>query len=157
MTDVVRMLAVVMVAVCLVPAGAHLAEMPHKLALSPADYMIVQRIYAGWALFGVALVSALVLTLMLAVLEWRMRAARWLALGAFLGLAITQGIFWAYTYPMNRLTRNWTSMPPDIEMARWQWEVSHAVNAGITLLVLVLIVAAVMVGVRADNRRDRRT
>lgn len=148
MTDVVRMLAVVAVAICLVPAGAHLAEMPHKLALSPADYMIVQRIYAGWAFFGIAIVAALVLTLSLAVIEWRTRWARWLALGSFLCLAATQAIFWIYTYPMNRLTRNWTTAPPDIATARWQWEMSHAVNAGITLLALILIVAAVVTGGR---------
>lgn len=156
MTDVVRLLAVVMVAVCLVPAGAHLAAMHNKLALSPADYMIVQRIYAGWAFFGLAIMAALVLTLVLAVLEWRVRTARWLALLSFLCLVATQAIFWVYTYPMNRLTRSWNTTPTDLETVRFQWEASHAVNAGITLLALVLIVAALVVGARADKGRDSR-
>ena len=61
-TEAVQLLAVLLVAVCLVPAGAHLFELPHKMALPPAPYMTVQGIYAGWALFGIPIAIALVLT-----------------------------------------------------------------------------------------------
>lgn len=39
---------IVAISLCLVPMGAHLVEMSIGLTLSPAEYMIVQRIYAGW-------------------------------------------------------------------------------------------------------------
>src|SRR4051812_4593517 len=35
--DFVRLLAIVFVAICLVAAGAHLAELPNKIALAPGE------------------------------------------------------------------------------------------------------------------------
>src|SRR5215472_7536964 len=51
----VRALAVISVAVCLIPAGAHFFELANKMSLSTADYMTTQKIYAGWSFFGVAM------------------------------------------------------------------------------------------------------
>jgi hypothetical protein len=48
----VGLLAVVSVAMCLVPAGAHFFELANKMSMSPPDYMTVQKIYAGWSFFG---------------------------------------------------------------------------------------------------------
>ena len=69
---------------------------------------------------------------------------------SFLSILVTQAVFWTYTYPINSLTRNWTVTPDNLEAARRQWEYSHAVNAGITLLSLVLIIAAVLAGKAQD-------
>jgi hypothetical protein len=74
-TDAVWLLALVSVGICLVPAGAHLFELPNKIGLPPDQYMIVQRIYAGWALFGVPIVAALALTLAHAAMVRSSRAA----------------------------------------------------------------------------------
>src|SRR5215472_12000800 len=52
----VRLLAVVSVAVCLIPAGAHFFELANKMSLSTAEYMTTQKIYAGWSFFGVAII-----------------------------------------------------------------------------------------------------
>jgi len=144
-----RFLAVLAVAICLIPSGAHFFEMFAKLKLSPQDYMTAQGIYAGWAFFGIAIYGAMLLTLALAYLS-RGRERR-LAGGAFLALVATQGVFWAYTQPMNALTQNWTRMPPDLEAARRQWEYSHAANFGITLVAFLLVLGAVL----ADTPRDR--
>ena len=46
------------VALALVPAGAHLAELPHKFRLAAPDYLVVQQLYAGWSLFGVVVSGA---------------------------------------------------------------------------------------------------
>ena len=46
--------AVVFVALALVPAGAHLSELANKVTLPPDQYLVVQQIYRGWALFGIA-------------------------------------------------------------------------------------------------------
>jgi hypothetical protein len=141
-TDLVGVLAILAVAICLVPAGAHLAELPNKMALPASAYMTVQTIYAGWALFGIPIFAALGLTLAYTVVAWRHRSARWLALLAFLALAATQAVFWTWTYPMNVLTQNWTVTPADLDAARRQWEYSHAVNAVITFAALVLVTLA---------------
>jgi hypothetical protein len=45
--DVVRLFAIVFIAICLVPAGGHLAEIPNKIALPPGKYMIVQKFTAA--------------------------------------------------------------------------------------------------------------
>jgi hypothetical protein len=149
--DILGVLALVFVAVCLAPAGAHLAEMPNKLALSAADYMVVQQIYRGWALFGIPIFTALALSLAYAIAVWRHPPARRLALLAFLALAATQAVFWTWTYPMNVLTQNWTVTPADLDAARRQWEYSHAVNAVITFAALVLVTLAVVRRRNADG------
>ena len=144
-------LAILAVAVCLIPAGAHLFEMRNKMALSPDSYMTVQAIYAGWALFGIAILAAIVLTLWHTVLIWRLPRGRWLSLVAFLLIASTQAIFWTFTYPMNVLTENWTVMPPDLEAARQQWEYSHAASAVLTALALLAIVVGVIAAARESG------
>ncbi len=149
--DMIRLLAILSVAICLVPAGAHFFEMYNKLKLAPADYMTVQTIYTGWALFGIAVFAALALTLGHTIMMWRAPFARWLSLLAFLSILATQVIFWTYTYPMNALTQQWTVMPPDLQAARLQWEYSHAVNFGLTLLALIFIAAAALVGSHGER------
>ena len=98
---VVRVLALVSIALYLVPTGTHLFELENKLAMSPADYMTVQRVYQGWALFGIVVLAAMALTLLHAILRRRARATFILSLSAFLSLLVTQAIFWVFTYPMN--------------------------------------------------------
>src|SRR3546814_1785599 len=65
---VMQFLAIVFPALALVPAGAHLFELPAKISLTREDYFIVQAIYSGWALFGFVLVSAITANLVLTVM-----------------------------------------------------------------------------------------
>ena len=139
----VGVLAVAAVAIYLVPVGAHLLELPNKIGLPPEQYMIVQRVYSGWALFGIAIVAALVLTLWHAWLVRSSPRAFKLALAAFACLAATQAIFWTLTYPVNVASANWTSMPADFEAARRQWEYSHAASAILTLAAFLAILLSV--------------
>jgi hypothetical protein len=39
-----RLLAILLVAICLIPTGAHLFEMASEMSLPPTEYMTVQRI-----------------------------------------------------------------------------------------------------------------
>src|SRR5215813_11078981 len=133
----VRLLAVISVALCLIPAGAHFFELANKMSLSTADYMTTQKIYAGWSFFGVAIIAATIFTLMHTLMVRAQRAAFFLSLTALLCLGATQGNFWTFTYPMNVATNNWTISPQDFEAARRQWEYSHAVNAVLTFVALV--------------------
>ena len=55
----VQFLAILFMALALVPGGAHLFELPNKIGLGEDAYFAVQQIYAGWALFGIVLFGAL--------------------------------------------------------------------------------------------------
>ena len=61
-------------------------------------------------------------------------------MAALLALAATQGVFWAFTYPVNVATRFWTVSPDVFETARRQWEYSHAISAVLTFVAFVAIV-----------------
>ena len=135
----VRLLAVISVAICLIPAGAHFFELVNKMSLSTAEYMTTQKIYAGWSFFGVAIITATVFTLTHTLMVRAKRTAFLLSLTALLCLGATQVIFWTFTYPMNVATNNWTITPQDFEAARRQWEYSHAVNAVLTFVALLTI------------------
>lgn len=150
-TDTIRLLTVLAVGICLIPAGAHLFELPNKIGLPAEQYMIVQRIYAGWALFGVPIAAALLLTLAHTVLVRDEPIAFRLSLAAFALIALTQVIFWTFTYPMNVESQNWTAMPENFEVARRQWEYSHAVNALLTLGAFVAITVAAVAGRRGPK------
>src|SRR6516225_1254824 len=135
----VRLLAVISVVLCLIPAGAHFFELVNKMSLSTADYMTTQKIYAGWTSFGVAIIAAIVFTLTHTLMVRAKRTAFLLSLTALLCIGATQVIFWTFTYPMNVATNNWTITPQDFETARRQWEYSHAVNAVLAFVALVTI------------------
>jgi hypothetical protein len=69
------------------------------------------------------------------------RTAFLLSLTSVLWLAATQMIFWAFIYPMNVASNNWTVTPENFEAAQRQWEYSHAVNAMITFVAFVAIIS----------------
>jgi hypothetical protein len=141
----VRLLAIVSVALYLVPTGAHLFELAGKMALSPADYMLVQGLYRDWALFGIVIFAALLLTLLHAILRREERIILFLSFSSFFCLVATQVIFWVFTYPMNVASGNWTVTPEHFEMARRQWEYSHAASAVLTFLALIAITSSAVI------------
>jgi hypothetical protein len=136
--------AIVLIALALVPAGAHLAELPNKIGLDQEAYFIVQNIYRGWALFGIALFGALTANLALAIMLRQQRAPFWLALLAFLLVAATLAIFFIWTYPANQATSNWTVVPANWQQLRTTWEYAHATNAVLTFLALCAVTWSVL-------------
>jgi hypothetical protein len=147
----VRLGTIVMVAFCLVPAAAHFFELANKMFLSPAEYMTVQKIYAGWSFFGIPIITALLLTSIHTFMVRNSRPACMLSLSTALCLAATQVVFWKFTYPISAATNNWTATPEDFDAARRQWEYSHAVNAALTFAAFVAITLSVL----ADGREVR--
>ena len=145
-TRALQIAAVLSVAIYLVPLGAHLFEMPAKMQLTPAEYMTVQRIYAGWAWFAILIMAALVLALWHTFLVRGSGAPFVYSLLSFLALAATQALFWMFTYPMNVASRNWTVMPEPFEAARMSWEYSHAANALLTFMALVFLLLGIVRG-----------
>jgi hypothetical protein len=137
-------LSLAFVALALVPTGAHLAELGHKMTLSATDYLVVQRLYRGWALFGIVVVGALISTAGLVVVFRAEPRTFALALTAFLCVLATQVVFWVFTQPVNRVTHNWTDLPANWGHLRAQWEYSHAASAVLNVVALFSLLLAVV-------------
>jgi hypothetical protein len=136
--------ALLFAALALVPSGAHLAELPNKVHLSREAYLTVQQIYRGWALFGIVVIGALLSTLALTITVRRSGPPFGLAVLALACLIWTQIIFWTVTFPANRATENWTTLPSNWTDLRARWEYSHAAAAGLNLIAFVAIALAVL-------------
>jgi uncharacterized membrane protein len=144
----IRFLSVILTALALVPAGAHLFELPSKLGLSQEQYFTVQRLYRCWALFGIVLLGAIGANLVHAILIRDDPHAFWLALLAFLLMVGSLVIFFIWTYPANQATSNWTVAPVNWVSLRKQWEFSHAANAVTTFLALCAVTTSLLVTMR---------
>jgi len=137
---VVQFTAIVLTALALVPAGAHLLEMPAKLALPREEYFAVQAIYRGWALLGFVLIGAVVANVVLTVMLHGRGLHFALACTAFLLVTATLAVFFAGAFPANQATQNWTVTPSEWRELRLQWEYGHAINAVLTFLALCALV-----------------
>jgi hypothetical protein len=140
-----QVIAVVLVALCLVPTGAHLLEMPGKMAMGKDAYFATQLIYNGWALFGIVEAAAIVATLLVAWIERGQPMAMGFA-AASAGLIVASLVaFFSLTYPGNVATSNWTVAPDNWEGLRHNWEVGHATGAVLTFLSLLAATISVVV------------
>ena len=128
---ILKFLAIILGLLALVPGLAHLFELPNKIFLSEADYFVVQNIYRGWALFGSVLIANLLVNVALAFALRREQASLWLVLANLLCIVGSLAVFFIFTFPTNQATNNWTEIPANWQQLRWQWEMSHAANAGI--------------------------
>jgi hypothetical protein len=140
--------AILLTALALVPAGAHLFSLPNKLTMSQDEYFTTQQAYNGWALLGTVLIGALVADLVLALVLRGQWFACLLAILGVLALAATFALFFAFTFPANEATSNWTIAPENWDILRRQWEYSHAANA---LIIFVGFCAIVLASVLARD------
>jgi hypothetical protein len=130
-------------ALALGAAMAHALELPNKIGLSSEDYFVVQRIYAGWSRLGVLIAVEFAAIVAVAALYRRQRPVLWPTLVAIGCLLAAQAVFWAFTFPANRATANWTVQPETWQALRRQWEYSHLAGAGLQAVAMAsLIVAA---------------
>jgi hypothetical protein len=136
--------SLVLVAICLMPAGAHFFEMAGKMAMGKDAYFVTQPIYNGWALFGIAIALAIV---SIAILTWLLRDSGLSAWFAGLSdLALIASLIWFFirVQPMNAVTQNWTVAPENWEPVRAQWESGHMINALLTFAAFLLLSLAVV-------------
>ena len=63
---------------------------------------------------------------------------------ALLCILGTQVLFWAFNFPANRATDNWTILPPDWETLRQRWEFAHAASALLNLGALIALLEALV-------------
>ncbi|MGE0746338.1 MAG: hypothetical protein AB7K86_13860 [Rhodospirillales bacterium] len=140
--DTARFAAVLLTGLYMVPALAHAMELPHKIGMAGPDYLVVQQIYRGWSLSGVVAVAALAATAALAAIVRRRRRAFRLALASFLCLAGALAVFFAFTYPVNQATANWTMLPDGWQALRARWEYAHAGGAMLNLAAFAAAIGA---------------
>lgn len=135
---ILRILAIVLTALALVPAGAHIAALPNKIALPAEAYVVAQAVYLGWWLWGFIQIGAIFANgaLALSLRHGDLAASRF-ALAAALLLVLVLAVFFLWTFPANQATANWTAMPDNWEDLRFQWEWSHALNAVLSLIALI--------------------
>jgi hypothetical protein len=141
---ILQFIALVLGALALVPAGAHLFALPNKIDLAQTDYFVVQTIYRGWALFGVVLIGNVVVLAALAVAQRAQRAPFVLVLASLACQLVVLAIFFAVVYPANVATGNWTAIPANWEDLRWHWELGHAVDALIAFAGFCALAASVL-------------
>ncbi len=132
----VQFLAILVVALALIPAGAHLAALPNKIALPQAEYFTVQAIYTGWAILGWLWPAAIIMNALLAWLVRSQRGPCRLAMLAACCFVLMLLIFLGWTHPANQATENWTVVPENWDALRRQWEYSHAVNTALAVIAL---------------------
>ena len=153
---VVRFLAFLFVALALGAGLAHLYALPNKIEMTKQAYLVAQQAYRGWATLAVVVIGEILALLVLSIMVRLRRLVFGLSFGAFLCVAGGLAIFWAYTFPANRATGNWTTLPDNWMTLRAQWEYSHAAGAALTLVAFVLLVVSVLVD-EPSARADRGT
>ena len=124
-------------------ALAHAFELPNKIGLARGAYFQVQQIYSGWDAFAaVLIVQVAALATAAALARHRPRVLRPLLLTlACVGAA--QGLFWAFTFPANVATANWTLASTDWQDLRRDWEYSHLAGAVLQFIGLLALVLAI--------------
>jgi hypothetical protein len=144
MRNAVRVLAVQFTAVAFAAGFAHLIALPNKLPMSREDYFTAQQVYRGWALLGVPIFAALGLTVALAVAERKDRRRFRLTAAAAGCIVLALVVFFAFTFPANQQTQNWTVAPAGWERLRAEWEYSHAAGAVLYFAALTALVLSLL-------------
>jgi hypothetical protein len=133
-----KLVALALTALILVPSGAHLFELPGKIGLDRDAYFAVQAVYAGWAWFSVPIFGAIIANLALSAVEWRRgKSSASYALVASSLIIVSLVVFFTWVFPGNQATANWTQMPAHWQDLRRSWEYGHAANALILFAALL--------------------
>jgi hypothetical protein len=127
-------LSLLLVALALAPAMAHLLALPNKVGLPREEYFAAQQIYRGWALLGIVVFAALLSTAVLTMMLYGRAREFALSLVTLLCIAAAIAVFFIFTFPANQVTNNWTNAPDNWLELRRQWEYSHAAGAALYLI-----------------------
>jgi hypothetical protein len=143
-----RFLTIMLAAVALSAALAHLMELPGKMTYDAPLYVLLHRtLYptfgqtAGWA-EALALLAVVGLTLRV-----RKRGAAFpLTATAATCQAAAMAVFLALVHPANLTMAGWPldGIPPDWTRWRDQWEYGHAVRAILETVALAALVLSVL-------------
>jgi len=131
-------------------ALAHAYELLNKMPLPLEEYFIVQKAYRGWNSFSFILSIEMTSMIACLVLFWKDRLVRWCFAVALAMLIGSQAVFWAFTFPTNLATEQWTQIPENADALRAQWEYSHLAGAAMQLCAFTAILWALVA--RFDRR-----
>ncbi len=159
MLEVLQVTAIILSAVTMTLALAHLLEWPGKMRLTREQYLAVQPIYyPGFTFAGAAEPLTILVLASLLALTPAGTPVFWLTLFALAAAALTHLLYWLLTAPVNKVwlkdqklsgsaqhffgagagtneMQDWTSL-------RDRWERSHAYRAVTAMTAFVLIVIA---------------
>lgn len=151
---VLRIISVLFTAIAFAPGLAHLLERKTKMNLSRGDYLTTQQLYAGWALFGIVIFIALIATIIVAIrTKWRMEKI--LSWSAAVLIVTSLVLFFVHIFPANRQTFYWSFLPDNWMELQQQWENTHALNAILYGMALLLLIVSLAIR-RPVNPADRR-
>jgi len=150
----------ILAALAVLPAAAHVLELPSKLTLDGPLWLAVQQLlYRGWGPFYGAPVEIGALLTSVALLVSRRRdPAAWratvIATAAYIGMLAA---FFIFNQPVNQAFAQWTpaSLPPDWPAYRRQWETGHAVAFVFSVVGLVAVARGWLID-RDRSARPRR-
>ena len=147
LTQGFRFLSVVFTALILGSAFCHVLEMPLKLAMSGADYMVVQQIYGAFGPVGAVLEPAAILSSAALAFLVRKRPSFIPALVGALALVTALLVWAAVVSPVNP---RWAAagpgtVPPDFAALRARWEWGHAAHASLLFVGFLALVVSVLV------------
>ncbi|PSJ64824.1 DUF1772 domain-containing protein [Kumtagia ephedrae] len=159
MLQLLEIVSLLLVAVAMALSLAHALELPGKMRLEKAEYLAVQPIYYPGFTIGGAAEPLGVLALLVLLFSVPLGAGFWLVAGAFAALAAAHAVYWGMTHPVNdfwlkdtRLSRAGIAFfgtgrtaeeQADWRALRAQWEWSHVIRAGLSVLSFILLAAAV--------------
>src|SRR5690606_17975327 len=163
MRELMHIIAPLLIVLALVPALAHVLELPGKRRLDKDTYFAVQGIYyPGFTTAGVSEPLAALVALGMLFGMPRSDGDFWLILTAALALLAMQAVFWFITQPVNRFwvsglnmghtgsaffatgTGNHAGQAVPWTTLRDRWEYSHVVRALLCLLAFGAMLASVL-------------
>jgi hypothetical protein len=146
---VLRFVSLLSVALIFGLAFCDVMEMPGKLRLSGAEWLVVQQnlyIASGVPIGAAIEVASILTTWLLAFVVWDRRPASYWTLAAAICVSVGLAEWFVIVRPMNAILSAWTSgaLPADWTRVRDRWELGHAIHAalfglGFSALVIALL------------------
>ena len=151
-----RFLTIMLTALSLSAAFAHLLELPAKLSYDGAQWLdLLQTLYPTYGkVSGVCEIGAVVAASVLVVVVRQHRTAFLWTLLAASCLIATHAIFWIWVAPVNAalVPLSPEPLPADWTRLRNQWEFAHATRAILQIVALAALVISILVELPPDAR-----
>lgn len=154
-----RFLTILLVALLLGLAFAHVLEQPAKMRYDGALYLTLQKtLYVAWGppnVGGFLEPAAILATLVLTFIVRARRPAVWLTTGAAVALLVAfPVVFFALVHPANAAFRDAsvTSIPANWTHLRAQWELGHTIRFVLQMVAFSLLLLSVIFETHTTER-----
>jgi hypothetical protein len=143
---IVHWISLLSTGVTLTALGAHVLELPNKLALKgPLWLEVQQNLYRGWGpIIGPFEVTAIIASWILLHLTGKGRPIFGLTMIASCFLTGALAVFFILNAPVNAAFASWTpaTLPSDWSGYRLRWELGHATSYVLVLIAFVALLRA---------------